>query len=62
MEMVMKNGFAEMSTNEAREINGGFVLSATLFTIWGVAVTGTMCVKAGIAVGLAASAIVALKN
>lgn len=48
----------ELTMQELGGINGGFVLSATLFTIWGVAVTGTMCVKAGAAIGIVAGGVV----
>lgn len=58
MQMGLNNGFCEMSQDEVMAVEGGFVLSGTLFTIFGVAITGKMCLAAGATVGLAAGTVV----
>lgn len=58
MQMGLNNGFCEMSQDEVMVVEGGFVLSGTLFTIFGVVITGKMCLAEGATVGLAAGTVV----
>lgn len=52
------NQFTTLTIDECEDISGGFLLSATLFTVFGVAITGNMCLVAGGTVGLAAGTVV----
>jgi len=55
MEMVLINGFCEMTQNEMNYIDGGSItLATTLFTVLGYKVTIGVCLKAGAAIGLTA--------
>lgn len=55
MEMVLNNGFSEMSQDEIMMTDGGF-FGPVLFSIWGIQVTVGHCLAAGAAIGIAAGA------
>lgn len=55
MEMILNNGFCEMSQDEMVTTEGGF-FGPVLFTIWGIDVMVGHCLAAGAAIGIAAGA------
>lgn len=55
MEVIMNNGFCELSQDEMILVDGGF-FGPVVFTIWGVKVLVGHCLAAGATIGIAAGA------
>lgn len=63
MELTKTNGFCEMNEMEMQEVDGGSITLATvLFTALGYEVTVGLCLKAGVAIGIAAGGAVILSK